>query len=260
LIFVNIPRLRECSIGAMQQVYLMNRTGSEADRSRAPRFIEGVLASLELFRDIAPRSIVEVAAHSRTQQLRRGDAILSRGDRLPGVLVMAYGTAKLGLRRGDGEERVLRFLGANEAFGAASVLLDRPCPLDIVALADSMLVLVPARPLLRLAEFDPKFAGNLMKHLAGSLLGLITEFEDSVQRSAVQRLASYLGLLAKPAQGLPNGTVRLPASKTLIAARLGITKETMSRLLRDLANRGLISVSGREIRILDGTRLALVAS
>ena len=48
---------------------------------------------------------------------------------------------------------------------------------------------------------------------------------------------------------------RLPVSKTLLAARLDMKKETLSRLLRRLAADGLIKVSGREIAILDRERL-----
>jgi CRP/FNR family transcriptional regulator len=52
--------------------------------------------------------------------------------------------------------------------------------------------------------------------------------------------------------------VRLPVSKTLVAARLGVRKETLSRLLRELAGRGLISVTQREVKILDRRGLAAV--
>jgi Mn-dependent DtxR family transcriptional regulator len=54
-------------------------------------------------------------------------------------------------------------------------------------------------------------------------------------------------------------TVRLPATKTVIAARLGVTKETFSRLLRELAQRGLVRIAKREITLLDRAELAQVA-
>jgi CRP/FNR family transcriptional regulator len=53
--------------------------------------------------------------------------------------------------------------------------------------------------------------------------------------------------------------VRLPATKTAIAARLGVTRETLSRLLRELATRGLIEVARNEIMIFDRARLAELA-
>jgi CRP-like cAMP-binding protein len=48
-------------------------------------------------------------------------------------------------------------------------------------------------------------------------------------------------------------------SKTVVAARLGVKKETLSRLLRELADDGVIAVAQRNIAILDRARLAQVA-
>ena len=45
----------------------------------------------------------------------------------------------------------------------------------------------------------------------------------------------------------------------MVAARLGVAKETLSRLLRQFALEGLISVQRRSIRLLDRERLAAAA-
>jgi CRP-like cAMP-binding protein len=73
--------------------------------------------------------------------------------------------------------------------------------------------------------------------------------------SGGQRLASYLDALAEPIQGNGGWSVHLPVSKTVVAARLGMKKETLSRLLRRLAADGLIEVSRGEIAILDRAAL-----
>ena len=54
--------------------------------------------------------------------------------------------------------------------------------------------------------------------------------------------------------------MRLPVSKTVVAARLGLKKETLSRLFRQFADDGLIEVSRRDITILDRGRLTETAS
>ena len=46
--------------------------------------------------------------------------------------------------------------------------------------------------------------------------------------------------------------------RTALAARLGVTKETLSRRLRTLSDRGCIRVARREITIVDRARLALI--
>lgn len=240
-----------------QSTVLADRESSSAN-GREPRLIEGVLTSLALFRQVPRFHIATIAGHARIRSVRRGTVLFRRGDRLPGVIAFAYGSAKLALRRHDGEERVLRFIGAGDSFGEACSLQDRACPVDVATLSDSMFVVMPAGPLLRLVEQDSVFARNLVRALSDKFLALLAELEAGLQQSALQRLAAYLNSLAEP-NGTPNTCVaHLPASKTAVAARLGITKETMSRLLRELANRRLIAVTRREIEVLDRTALSQV--
>jgi CRP-like cAMP-binding protein len=229
-------------------------------RRQDTRFIEGVLGSLQLFRNVQPRHVARVAAQSRTQRVRRGTVLYGKGEQLPGVIAVAYGSLKLALRRSGGDEKVLRFLGANDTFGEAAVLLDRPCPVDLIALADTMAAVIPPQPIRWLMAQDLGFAQNVACVLGEGFLSLLGELQSSVQQNGVQRLAAYLDALAEPHAGNGGWIVNLPVSKTVVAARLGVTKETMSRLLRELAGRGVIAVSRREITIVDRARLAQIAA
>jgi CRP-like cAMP-binding protein len=230
-----------------------------SDNGRDPRLLEGLLSSMPLFHQVARPQVEIVASHSRTHHARRGEVLCRRGERLAGVIAMGFGIMKMALRRQDGEEKVIGFLNANETFGECTALLGRPCPVDVVALEDSMFATIPAAPLLRLLEQNPRFASNIVRMMAENYLDLLADHGASLQQSALQRLAAYLGSLVVP-NGTPGSWVaRLPASKTAIAARLGITKETMSRQLRELTNRGLIAVARREIEVRDRSALAEIA-
>lgn len=243
----------------LQQHYLNGQSGTNGN-GRDPRLIEGVISNLPLFRDVGRSHVALVASHARIEHCRRGALIARQGERLPGVIAVAYGLAKLVLPRRKGEEKVLRFLGANESFGEAAALLDRPCPVDVVALEDTMLAVIPVRPLQQLQERDITFANNLVRTLAEGLLRLVGEIDANSRRSSAQRLAAYLDSLAKPQTGSGACAVQLPVTKSALAARLGITKETMSRLLRELKDQGLIAMAGGAITILDRPRLAGIAN
>lgn len=232
-------------------------------RTRDPRLIEGIIAALPLFRNVEPSRISTLVSQASVHHARRGELIVRQGERMPGVLAFAYGLAKLALPRRKGEEKVLRFLGANESFGEAAAILDQPCPVDVVALADAMVAVIPARPLQSLMARDLAFANNLARTLAGGLLRLVAEIDASTGRSSAQRLAGYLDSLVHQ-DGEDGGAgacaVVLPATKTAVAARLGITKETMSRLLREMKDLGVIEVARGRVTILDRQRLAGIAN
>jgi len=235
------------------------REAPEVGPARDRRILERVLLGLPAIAGAARAEVAELVAHASLIEVRRGALVVRRAERLPGMMVVASGSAKVSLRRPGGEERVLRLLGPGDMFGLAVAVLDRPSPVEVRALSASLLAIVPPLSLHRLMERDAAFARGAVRLLAGKFLDLVSELESSAHCSALQRLAAYLGSIARRAEAGGGWLARLPATKTTVAARLGIQKETLSRLLRALAARELIDVRGREILLLDPDRLAALA-
>lgn len=245
-------------ICAMQHV-LYSAVPGATGSARDIRLLEGVIGRLPAFRPLARNDLDALAQQSRLRESRRGSVIVGRGERMPGVIALAYGSAKLALRRANGEAKVLRLLGPGDSFGLATALLDRPSPFDVVALSNCLVATVPPAALLRLLENHAGFARTVARTLAERVLELVSELDASLQQSGMQRLACYLNSLAEANGHDGAGVVRLPATKTTVAERLGVKKETLSRMLRGLAERGLIQVSGLEVAILDRGGLGRLA-
>jgi CRP/FNR family transcriptional regulator, dissimilatory nitrate respiration regulator len=237
--------------------------GSTANGILDTRLIQGLVPRLRIFRDVAPANLGPLIKQCWVMSAPRGTTIIERGTRLPGVFGLAYGSVKLGLRGQDGEERVLQLVSPGQTFGEAKSLLGRPGHREAIALADSKLVVIPVAAIFALMDREPRFARTMALLLAERTLEMLAEVESAMQRGA-QRLAAYLGALAESPEGNGNGNggtvVRLPVSKTLVAARLGVKKETLSRLLRQFAAEGVIEVSRRDISILDRDALAKLSS
>jgi CRP-like cAMP-binding protein len=226
---------------------------------RDRRLLEGVVSRLPAFSELPKEEVESLAGYAQLRDFRRGATIIRRGDPLAGVVAVVEGAAKLTLRRATGEEKVARILEPGECFGFAAMLLARPCPVDLVALTSCAVATVPSMPVLRLMEQSAGFGIAIARTLAVRALELLGELEACVQHSSLQRLACFLDSRAEAADEKGKWIVRLPATKSTIAARLGVKKETMSRMLRELASRGLIAVAGPEIAILDRAGLAQVS-
>lgn len=217
------------------------------------RLAAGVIAKLPLFQQASRAHLDEVLRHAKTLYFLRDQVIARRGEPVPGLYAVAYGMVKLALRADTGAERVLRLVGPAQTFGEVVLFLQQPLPLDAVAVLDTRLVLVPAEPLIALTERDAGFGRSLIASLCQRMHALVCDFEATSMHGATARLATYLESLASE----PGATrVVLPAAKKLIAARLGMTKETFSRALHELAAAGLVEVAGREVVLLDRAGLA----
>lgn len=220
--------------------------------SRDPRLIEGVLANLPLMQGVSRSVVRQLSTQSKLVMARRGELVMRRGERVPGVFALAYGSVKKRFPRAGGGELVFALVRPGETFAEAPALLGLGSKTDAVALADSMLVVINPACVSIHMQGDPRFARNFALALARRLDEMMVELERGML-PALQRLALYVDSIAER-----DGVARLPVSKTLLAARLDIKKETLSRLLRELADRGLVSVVRREIRILDRCGLAAV--
>ncbi len=70
------------------------------------------------------------------------------------------------------------------------------------------------------------------------------DIEAANLQSAAQRLVNYL--LSQPREG---DCTRFPFSKSVVASKLGLSPETLSRLLNQFSRAGLITVHGRMVII-----------
>jgi len=242
-----------------RQQALSLQCNAEGVKATSHLLIKGVLEKLALLEGVNPEAVRELATQSNVMRTGRGAVIVSRGERLANMYAVAYGSVKTRLSHNGSGEMVLGLLGPGTTFGKSCVLLGRPSRVDVVALEETMLVAIRASCVLALVERNLRFCRNLAGVLAERNQALVAELETGRLRSA-QRLAAYLDSIAAPGAQPDAWAARLAMSKTLLAARLGIKKETLSRLLREFADHGMIAVSGRDIAIRDREGLKQLAA
>jgi CRP-like cAMP-binding protein len=222
------------------------------------KLVEENLAKLPMFRHVAPAHLHRLARHAQLRQFAKDTLLYERGDPATGCYALVYGLVKLSLRGPGGAEKVLRLVGAGESFAESVMFHQQPQPVTALVLADSQLVFLPAQALYDLLDHDRRFVRALLASLSQRIHMLIADIEAYSLSTGTQRIAAFLHALADP-QGPVPACVRLPANKTVIASRLGVTKETFSRLLHELSAQGLIEVRQREIELRDPLRLAELA-
>jgi CRP/FNR family transcriptional regulator, dissimilatory nitrate respiration regulator len=221
------------------------------------RGTDRLLRELPLFHRVADAELSRLAVSSHSHQLSRGEVLFRQGDAASAFYVVVDGTVKLSVLSEDGTEKVIEVIQPGESFGEAMVLLGQPFPVTASVLVSARLVAVPAEALEALLDADPMFARQMLAGLAVRLHGMVRDIEAYALRSGRQRVVSYLVERTQPGSGGPGArVVQLSASKQTIASRLNLAPETLSRVLRELGDDGLITVDGRRITIPDLPALA----
>ena len=137
---------------------------------------------------------------------------------------------------------------AVHTFAEAAIFSSAQFPLNCEVTAGSQLVHIAAAGFLRRLSENRRLAMLLLGGLARWQMRLIREISSQKNTSPAQRLASFLVALAPAGEG--GAHVRLPLSKGVLASRIGIAPESLSRALSRLKAVGVES-RGREVVITD---------
>ena len=221
-----------------------------------PISIKTFLANVPLFRELGAEEVDRIAAQTKLLRLDRGSVLFQRGDPCDGFHVVIYGQVKLAFISRAGDEKVVDLLGAGQSFGEAVMFMEKPNVVTAQTLVDSLLLHVAKAVVFDELERDARFARRMIAGLSHRLHYLLGDLEDYSMHSGMQRVIGYI--LRDEAIDDPSAAsleINLPATKGVIASRLNLTQEHFSRILHDLAAKGLIEIDGRRITIPDVQRL-----
>src|SRR5574337_1418734 len=220
--------------------------------------IPGLLSRLPLFTELYGDDLTHLAAPTREKRLAKGEILFQRGDHLKGFYVVVWGQVKLAFSSPQGNEKVVEILGPLQSFGEAVMFLERPCPVFAEALADSLLLHIGCAAVFDELAHNPGFARKLLAGLSIRLHTLVRDVESYSLRSSTQRVIGYLLQEAhsEPSSPRAEHVLTLPTSKQVIASRLHLTPETLSRIFHDLSEAGLITVQGKQITLHDADKLS----
>jgi len=211
--------------------------------------IPDILSRQALFQGLDNHELNHLARDGRSLRYRRNELLFSKGDQPNGLHIVIMGQIRLFLPSQQGSEKVVHLCGPGSSFGEAMVFLDRPYPVSAVAAQDSIVVLLDKTQLINAIEGSSAIARKMLASVSQRLHELIDAMESCTQRSGVQRLVCHL-IQHAPSDG-GAFEVRLNSSKQTLASQLSLAPETLSRVLGQLSEAGLIKVSGRVIQVSD---------
>lgn len=182
----------------------------------------------------------EVMAHASIRTLAPGECVFDQGDPCTHFFFVLSGIVKLGRIAPSGEEKVMDLVRPRHYFAEAAMFLGGRYPVYACAIEASRLAALDNAHFLRLLRSNGDLCIRLLSTLSQRMHGLINEIDNLTLHSGAERLIGYL--LEQLPEGAAPPSVWLNVPKHVIASRLGIQPETLSRILAKLRTERLIDV------------------
>lgn len=188
-------------------------------------------------------------------QLRPGEMLFRQGDAPGGLYALLKGKLKMSTLTKDGKEAILVVLEAGTWFGEISLIDQQPRTHDATALSAAEVLVLPQSVFDQLMQ-GPAFAQAIAALLAARIRMLYGIVEDATLRTTRARIARRLLLLAHgDATMARDGRATVPVSQESLAMMLGISRQTLSKELKLLVQKGIISLAYRSIEIVSESKL-----
>jgi len=207
--------------------------------------IAGILGQAELFRGLQEPERLAVAAVCITREFTRREYIFHEGQKADAVFVLYSGSVQLVKCGEAGKDVVIRTVKPGDVF-AEAVLFERDSyPVSAVTLKRSTLIRLGRSDFFRLLE-ERKFRDSFL----ASLMGRLRYLTNLVFRISVYDVEKRFCLFLAEQYGKKEEYV-LSISKKDIAAAIGATPETLSRMMFKMKKRGM-TWKGKMIRFRKG--------
>lgn len=235
----------------------------------SPTLGQDALRACRLFARVDDVRLATVAASLRARRFRDGETIFHQDDLGDALHVVSRGAVKIVLPSAEDQEPVIvATLKPGDFFGVLALLDDAPRSATAVAHGSTETLILRREAFLALLDDDRSLRRALLAALADEIRSITAHVQDLHFLDLPGRLAARILREADRAAGAASGirgsdgaAARLPwpYTQSELAGMIGGSRQSVNRLLGDLAARGLVRLERDALVILDRAGLEAAA-
>lgn len=209
--------------------------------------IREVLARSPVFQELSAQALAAIAEKGVPRRLRRRELLFNQGDPADEFAVVVEGRLKLSQVTAEGQELIVRYIGPGEMCAVVALFAGQDYPATAEAVGDTSVIAWPRGTLDELMRSHPQLALNVLRLLSERMGELSDRLRELSTERVARRVARALLRLARKAGRRTDRGVEIdmPLTREDIARLTGTTLFTVSRLMADWEEAGIVA-SGRE--------------
>jgi len=209
----------------------------------------------DILKHFSSEELAELSHEKKSISYKKGGLIIEEGATPRGIYFIEKGTAKLFKMGFNGKEQIIRFTKEGDIIGYRSILSHQPFGASATAMDDTEVCFIPEKFFLKILEFHPKFAFDVLRRIAEDLGESAETITFLAQKTVRERLAEVLILLEQKLGTDADGFINITLTREEMANLIGTATESAIRLISEFRTDKLIEVDGRRMKILDHQKL-----
>lgn len=196
-----------------------------------------IVRRINILRGLNPLMVERLIAPATVLSMREGETVFRQGDPADAFFIVIEGWVKLYRITLSGEEAVISLFTKGDSFAEAVAFTGQVYPATAEAVSKARIVRIPGSHVVKCIRTVPDIALAMIASVSQHLHNLVYQVEQLKAQTGVQRVAEFLVSLA----GVDHGScmIALPYDKVLIAGRLGLKPESLSRAFAKLRPLGV---------------------
>lgn len=182
------------------------------------------------------------------QRVPKGQFIFFQGDRGDAAYLVYQGAIAIQFSTPDGRELVINEMHPGECFGELALLLEEPRSASALAREDSQVVWIPRDEFLAQVDAEPILMRTLLQTIASRLVNSGERESALAFLHAPVRIAQFL--IQRAAEERDQDDL-VPLSQEEVAQYIGVTRQTVAKILGDWRRNGWIITGRGKIMLVD---------
>jgi CRP-like cAMP-binding protein len=208
-----------------------------------------VLRTVPIFSELSDQDIASLAHLALRKRYPKDTVVFFENEEGDFFFTITEGRIKVTILGDDGREVILSVLGPGDFFGEMALLDNEPRSATAIAVEESELLSLHRSDFQSVLNDNRSITNALIRVLSARLRRANHQISTLALLDVYGRVARVIVDMAREeGKRLRDGRIAFRrATHQEIANRIGTTRETVTRMLKDLERQGLIHVEGKEI-------------
>jgi CRP-like cAMP-binding protein len=216
-----------------------------------------IITRVAVFRGLKAETVEHIIAPATAVIVRPHEWIVRQDEPATAFFIVVDGWVKLYRSMPSGDDSVIEIMTKGDSFAEAVAFTGNRYMATAEAVSEARVVRIPADHIVRCIRKSPDIALGMIASISQHMHHLVQQVEQLKAQSGVQRVAEFLASLSSAEEG--HCALALPYDKVLIAGRLGLKPESLSRAFARLRSIGVV-VDASHVVVKDIAKLRQLAA